>query len=302
MARKREKKGSLVHQVEVRLSEMKAMGRSKHNDKKTNDTGNKIYAYKTLENYLDKSVKFVKWVKKEHPECRDLEECKKYAAEYVESLVHYSNPSKKTVRSALRKLYQEALEIEIGNCCRANITRSRGESVSDKHFSEEKNWELVDFCRGTGLRNNKELQALRGNMLVKKGGDYWLVGVVGKNGKIRNVKVLPEYANTVARLCQAAGENKVWPHVHSCADVHSYRGDYAHLWYNKLARPIEEIPKSERYICRKEKAGIIYDKKAMLIVSRYLGHNRINVMADHYLWKSEEEMSKICPMNKCEAA
>ena len=294
--RKREKKGSLLHQAEVRLTEMMVPGRSKHEDKKINVTGDKIYSYKTFKNYMNKSAIFIRWIKENHPECCDLDECKKYVVEYINSLTHYSNASKMTVRSALKKLYQEEFDVKIGCCRRADITRSRKPAARDKRFDEKKNWELVDFCRGTGLRNNKELQVLRGNMLEKFGDEYWLVGVKGKGGKMRNVRVLPEYADTVVRLCLQAGENRVWPYVHSAADVHSYRADYAHLWYNKLARPIEEVPRRERYYCRMDKRGTIYDRKALLTVSRYLGHNRIQVMAHNYMWKSEEEMSKICPM------
>jgi hypothetical protein len=39
----------------------------------------------------------------------------------------------------------------------------------------------------------------------------------------------------------------------------------------------------EKYICRKDKAGIVYDRRAMKIVSKQLGHNRISVIASDYL-------------------
>ena len=40
----------------------------------------------------------------------------------------------------------------------------------------------------------------------------------------------------------------------------------------------------ERYIMRKERAGEVYDKQAMEIVSKNLGHNRISVIAQSYLY------------------
>ena len=47
--------------------------------------------------------------------------------------------------------------------------------------------------------------------------------------------------------------------------------------------PFEEIPRRERYICRRDKVGVIYDKTAMAEVSKMLGHNRIDVIAYSYL-------------------
>ena len=40
---------------------------------------------------------------------------------------------------------------------------------------------------------------------------------------------------------------------------------------------------TDRYVCRRDRAGVVYDKAAMLQVSRMLGHNRISVIAGHYL-------------------
>ena len=80
-----------------------------------------------------------------------------------------------------------------------------------------------------------------------------------------------------------AGTEKVWKKIPSNADIHSYRADYATRIYLKYARTIEEIPRRERYVCRRDKKGVIYDRKAMLEASKALGHNRISVVGEHYL-------------------
>jgi len=69
----------------------------------------------------------------------------------------------------------------------------------------------------------------------------------------------------------------------SRADIHSYRADYCKSVYNLYARPIAEIPKSERYYCRNDLKGVVYDKRAMVVASRTLGHNRISIIASNYL-------------------
>ena len=63
------------------------------------------------------------------------------------------------------------------------------------------------------------------------------------------------------------------------------------------ARPIEEIPydrtaprtnkpyRSQVYCCRRDLVGVWLDKRAMLVVSKALGHNRIGVFAQSYYSK-----------------
>ncbi|MBQ0028247.1 MAG: hypothetical protein KBS96_06555 [Lachnospiraceae bacterium] len=50
-----------------------------------------------------------------------------------------------------------------------------------------------------------------------------------------------------------------------------------------MARDISTLDSKEKYICRKDKAGVVYDRQAMLYASRQLGHNRIDVIANSYL-------------------
>ena len=71
--------------------------------------------------------------------------------------------------------------------------------------------------------------------------------------------------------------------VHTHADIHSYRSEYATALYEKYARDINSLDKKELYCCKKDLNGVKYDRQAMKIVSSNLGHNRISVIADHYL-------------------
>ena len=82
---------------------------------------------------------------------------------------------------------------------------------------------------------------------------------------------------------QGAGNGKVFAHIPVAADIHGYRREYATAYYKAIARPVDTLKPQEKYICRKDKRGIVYDRRAMLAVSRSLGHNRIDVIAGHYL-------------------
>lgn len=80
-----------------------------------------------------------------------------------------------------------------------------------------------------------------------------------------------------------ARDGKLFEHVHSAFEVHYYRSIYACRAYKSKARDISELDSKEKYICRKDKAGTIYDRKAKEYASKQLGHNRIDVIAYSYL-------------------
>lgn len=118
----------------------------------------------------------------------------------------------------------------------------------------------------------------------------------GKGGRERISPIIGIHAEQIVERIQGTpAEEKVWQHVNVNADIHSYRSEYATAIYKTHARPIEEIPfdkvnrgtgrryQSEVYVCRKDEAGKKLDKNAMLICSKALGHNRIEVVANNYI-------------------
>lgn len=213
---------------------------------------------------------------------------------------------------------------------RADIKRSRGDCARDRHFSVTNNDELIKFCRGTGLRRS-ELEALKGKDLVTREQidegiaklenipepertpeeirwletlqdtllfeeEYFLLVRNGKGGRERLSPIIgPNVGQIVERVRNTPAEDRVWQFVHQCADIHSYRSDYAVAIYKAHAREIDKIPfdrvnqgtgrryQSEVYTCRKDEAGKKLDKAAMLVCSKALGHNRISVVADNYI-------------------
>lgn len=213
---------------------------------------------------------------------------------------------------------------------REDIKRSRSDCVRDEHFSKTNNDELIKFCRGTGLRRRelgelrgkdlvrceqiaadaaqleqipeeerapsvtKQLEMLRDAMLFPQ---EWFVHVRnGKGGRERLSPIIGKHADQIVeRIADTAAEEKVWQHIHTSADIHGYRAEYATAIYKAHARAIEDIPydkvnrgtgrryQSEVYTCRKDEAGRKLDKAAMLVCSKALGHNRISVVADNYI-------------------
>lgn len=292
-------KESLVKQVSDKLDGMFCPGRSKLMDKKNNATRDKIYSYSTLRSYKKHSCYFINWVKEQpvKPEIghkpRTLDECRPYVEEWLQHRIE-TIPSAWTVKldaSALAKLYGCSLNdfnVDLPSRKRSDIKRSRGAKERDKHFSEANHSEFVRFCKTTGLRS-EGLRSIKGTDLVQLENGTWAISVVEKGGRHRYAPVFgsPEDVAAVVERMKAAGERKVWASVPNGADMHAYRSVYATAIYKRFARPISEIPRSERYDCRNDLKGVHYDRKAMLIASKALGHSRVSVIASHYLRAAE---------------
>ena len=281
----------LPQQVYDTLQAKCAFGEQKHAAKAAGTAKDHIYSHNTLRSYTKHCVQFVRWARQNAPEghkLRTLEDCRPYAAEWLQSRIDagLSAYTIKLEAAALCKLYGcTAADLGLPSTPtrhRANITRSRGTAVRDTDFSEERNQEIISFCKCTGLRR-RELATIRGTDLVwGADGKAYIHVIHGKGGRERDAVVLDNDPEIITRM-QAAGDDLVWPRIPSHMDVHGYRADYATALYNRVARDVSTIPPAEQYHCRGDRAGVVYDRVAMLYVSRALGHNRISVIAGHYL-------------------
>lgn len=289
-------KKSLILLVKECLDGKLAIGSSKQQAKINGTYKNYIYSWGTYRTYLQQCCQFVKWCKivakkdgSRQP--RTLEECRQYVGRYMEYMQDYSAYTQKLVLSALCKLYVEypaegrpfGLSEPQQARHRADITRSRNAAERDRHFSEKNNADIVTFCLCTGLRR-AELAQIRGiDLDINSNNLYVYRGTKGGRARIVPIVGSPKEVETVKRLAAAAGNDKIFDHISSAMDVHYYRAVYCQRVYNHYARSVEQIPQKDRYYCRNDKKGIIYDKRAMLQASKCLGHNRISVIAGHYL-------------------
>lgn len=305
-------KESLTHQIEKMLVSKLRAGESKFEVKRDGSYRNYIYSYSTLRTYLRAANDFCHYCKTEHG-CKTVDQCRPYADEWLTLRAELSPWTAHMERSALAKLYQcpSTEFMKLPPRTRDQIRRSRGPAQRDAHFSEKKNQDLIDFCRSTGPRR-AELAALTGDKLVDKDGNPYVTGdayiLFDKGTKGGKVRIAPVISNSkkVIELMRKAGPGKVFPKIHSCADIHGYRAEYANALYKMHTRPLEicerepfynkehfngkdrpkgGLDKDSVYRFRTgEFAGQWLDKRAMLIASRALGHNRISVFASNY-WR-----------------
>lgn len=287
------KKASLIRQIDQSLRSRLAIGRPKRPDKADGSYRKYIYSWQTYKSYMRQLGLFAHWCKLQH-NARYLKECRQYVAEYLQTRSELSAWTQKLDLAALQKLYQEypkAPEKPFGVALqprlRKDIKRSRQQATRDKDFSESNNADLVAFCRCTGLRRS-ELQELKGTDITADGLQLHITrNTKGGRWRMAPITGTPAEIRLVQQMCRTAGDSRVWPHIPSAADIHSYRADYCQRVYLQHARPTDQIPPADKYYCRGDRKGVILDKPAMLEASRALGHNRIDVIASHYLYNMQ---------------
>lgn len=178
---------SLVRQVQERLEDQLRIGQSKYAAQKAEGTQHPegIFSYETFRTYMKHCNYFAAWAKEEHG-CRSLDAARPYVDEWLASRSGLSASTVKMEASALAKLYGCSTRdfVATRSRHRADITRSRGEAARDRHFSKEKNAELVNFCRCTGLRR-AELESLRPDQLQQREDGAYFLEIKGKGGRVR---------------------------------------------------------------------------------------------------------------------
>jgi len=165
-----------------------------------------------------------------------------------------------------------------------DIKRSRNPVKMDDRLDEEKQADIINVAKGTGMRR-VELQRLRPELLEIRDGKAYVSAINGKGGLIRKVPVLERYQNTVIDVFKCCETKKVFPgEIPTYIDVHGYRGGYAKEMYDQVL--FKKIAKGEDvtpdYHTRGE-VKIHLNKAVLREVSKALGHTRISVSVTHYL-------------------
>lgn len=278
------KKKSSIRKCVERFLAMRAFNQSKHQDKLKNNgkpARDKIYSGCTLSNYIAACCRFLRWVRKEYG-CIDLDAAMRHVGAYLRLRIR-QGMSAWTVRAeaaALAKLYQCSMcdfGVKLPKRRRRDVTQHRGNRWVG-HYDSIQHSTLELFCGACGLRRHEVAQLRPSDVYRSARGNVIVHVRQGKGGKERFVIALNDLPLELAEQGAARGDKLIFPYIPKYAPVHEWRAVYAREFYMRLARPVEEIPRQEQYICRGERAGIIYDKRAMQAVSKMLGHARLDVV------------------------
>lgn len=289
----RSKKKTYQQTFKSRLQDMfdAGKGSKRSMDKVTGDTIDKIYSEQTYRTYRKQFGYFADWVGKTHPEALTLEDTHKFANEYLQHLINreISPYTIATVKAAMAKIYgvSSSSFIKTPERSRSGIKRSRYDVASDRHISEATESRLARFTSATGLRRSEMLKITSDDLFFENGKAYLNVTRGTKGGKTRVVEIMGVSEDDTKNIVEfiQSKKGRLFPKLHSNYDNHRYRGAYAMRLYMHYARKEKDIPRADRYVMRKDRAGEVYDKSAMKMVTKNLGHNRIDVIAQSYLYQ-----------------
>ena len=183
-------------------------------------------------------------------------------------------------------------------CKGTGLRRSELASIKGKDLISRSEIEMelnqLNLLENLTPEEVKRLNILKDAMRFES--EYYINIENGKGGRKRISPIVGKNIDQIVeRMKNTPEDKKVWEYVNSNADIHSYRADYATEICKKYARNIEDIPfdrvnkgtgkkfQSEVYVCRKDESGKKLDKAAMLLSSKALGHNRIEVVANNYI-------------------
>lgn len=263
------------------------VGTKKQKDE-TGGTPGTIHSNITFKTYKAECDRYADWLQEHGWNRGGMPAAREHAGEYLQERIAagLSASSVHTTAAALAKALRcraTDFGVRLPERRRSEITRSRLPVERDKHFSAEKHKDLLTFCACTGLRRH-ELAKLRGTDCTVSADGSVSLTVKGKGGRVRTVRAVGSKAEltTVRRLILTAKDGLVFAKVPQALDVHALRSVFCARVYQQYARPAEHVPTNERYICRADRCGAVYDKRAMRAASEALGHSRLDVIAGHY--------------------
>lgn len=275
-------------------------GNSKHsvkvasNHKATEQVAG-IYSIKTMQTYLQVANEYGNWLKEQGiKRVEDYDIAKSMAKDYLEyrDAQGLSAWTINRDRAALSKIFGERIEYDTTTRTK-DITRSRFSCEYEKHYNPQGKYKyLFDFCKATGLRRH-EVEQIKPTDLKERNGRYFVVVEQGKGGKYRESFILPQYQKEVLELFKnRQGEERLFDKVPRNIDIHSLRGEYAkgvynHIIYNKedkdFLRADYNCKLKGTYYMRGDYKGNSFDKEYVEVVSKCLGHNRIDTSICSYL-------------------
>ena len=290
------KHASIIRAAIERLDSLMAIGVSRHEAKRairqTNTSAQwsvatgRIHSHQSRQTYQQHVLAFVGWARAQHGLTR-LEELDAVADNLAsvwlqERLEQGKSPyTLSTERSALRLFFSDrdlATCVELPKRNRDKITRSRGGARrSGSGQFQPANWtNLLDFERAVGLRRTELAGVHVGDVHGGPGGLE--LHAIGKGGRHRDVPVLAGHEEAVLRMVEGRDpEERIFGRrLPSHADFHAERRAYSQALYIQLSG--RDLPPKEGRLPRGS-----YDREAVLVVSRALGHNRVDVVLRHYL-------------------
>lgn len=250
-----------------------------------------IYSKSTLKTYQKACEQYSKFLRAVHPEIKRFSGGSTFISEWLESLKNtHSAWTLATYASGVACAYgmnKSDINFDFPKRKRANITRSRGhESHRD---SDPKYDDVKVFCKATGARRGGVLRVTKNDIRKREDGTYE-VFLKEKNGMSGWRQVLPAFQDDVLRIFEKShgyqlpnGELRVFRKNLLPAEMHSNRAYYACELY-KYYESLGKYTTGEKYYCRCDMQGFVFDKGILKAVSEQMFHHRLDVIVTNYLY------------------
>lgn len=264
-----------------------------------------IYSCKTADAYRQTISEFSSWLKKNKEEIWDSKNLSLISKEVAYQYLKYrdENLSAWTVSkdmSSLNKVLDLNLNKKEANLkSRKNndIKRSRTNKKYNKSYNPKNYFDQIELASAFGLRRESIFGGqyqVKDISLFKKDNKVFCC-VIEKGGRFRSAPCLNEYQEKIEKkykiqerkylkvesfkILYSSSTNKLFNNYTSKIDNHSLRAKYAQKLYYELVGS------------RKSNDIVLYrgyDKNSIKAVSNALGHNRLDVVIDHYLYSYSE--------------
>lgn len=257
-----------------RLQDKQAYGQSRHEGKKDGTAAHKIYSYNTYNTYRKQVSAYYDYVyQRTRGNIPDEAVFALYVQEYIDR--YTSAWSQKTALAAMRKAGLPVPQVRTLKETRASIRKNRGGAPG---VSTSIHDTTIELCKIAGLRRH-EIPKARADNLKVKNGIWYLDGIKGKGGKVRNIRLLRAPSDRLKHALSAGLDAPP-----EAVNVHIYRRGYAQEIYSRYLAAMQAAGKKITWIhLRKEQAGVKICREAALYTSRQLGHNRVDVVVRNYL-------------------
>jgi len=289
-----DKRGTSKHQAKQEYKEYCKANNIKWNPAKADG----IFSDKSMEITKVNCTRFINWVQANYSpdERRLLEDTRPMATQYLQDCINRGlAPSTiHTYANSLSKIYNCSANDLIKTPQRITDEFTKHKPIShyeDKKgdFNITKHSDLVTFNRATGCRreeitgDGKAQVGVSSKDIYEKDGKVY-VNVIGKGGKARTIEVRQEYKREVLRIKEERKDQKKlfegrqYP---ARTPSHSFRREYAKEKYKEIENRERQLrPIENNY---KTKDGRMFNREILKELSKQLGHNRIDVVANNYL-------------------
>lgn len=264
-----------------------------------------IYSHSTFKNYLTVGNRFADFCEQKGLKINSVPNSEPHAIEYLKDMEKrgLSAYSIQQASSFFSKLYGHKLDYTSPQRHYRDIEKGRAEAVRSKNFDPERHKDLVTIAKATGGRRG-DLQRLKTSNFERN--HQGIITAVkfenSKGGRDRWSPILPKYQKNVTEYVNKLEREKkifAFDSINKNANIHAYRREYARELYNEVSNnPNYKTRLMTEYNNRgfeykgrydingdyKSNDGVLKANRGdLFIVSQALGHNRIDVVANHYL-------------------